>query len=214
MNDDIHTHDIFISYSRKNKDAVLPIKDEMERLGLTCWIDLSDIPCGVESFKKKVIPGIKQTRVAFLFFLSTESQSSEYAMKEINFAKKRANKRVILVRFNDDEMTDEFYFDFQDTDIIDWRVPEQKAKLLRDLCDSIGNQFSDELTNMSSYRLPSRDVHRAISRGIDESCRTRCNQESKGMKMGENVYIITVSAILLGGAYLLAKLFVWWAFER
>jgi len=126
-------HDIFISYSRKNKDAVLSIKDEIEQFGLTCWIDLSDIPCGADSFKKRVIPGIRQTRVAFLFFLSAESQSSEYAMKEINFAKKRAKKRVVLVRFNDDEMTDEFYFDFQDADIIDWRQPEQKAKLLRDL---------------------------------------------------------------------------------
>ncbi len=133
MPDDNSKHDLFISYSRKNKDVVLPIKEEIERMGLTCWIDLSDIPCGVESFKKKVIPGIRQTRVAFLFFLSDESQSSEYATKEINFAKKRAKKRVVLVRFNDDEMTDEFFFDFQDTDIIDWREPEQKAKLLRDL---------------------------------------------------------------------------------
>ena len=139
MNGDNHPHDIFISYSRKNKDAVLPIKDEIEQLGLTCWIDLSDIPCGADSFKKRVIPGIRQTRVAFLFFLSAESQSSEYAMKEINFAKKRAKKRVVLVRFNDDEMTDEFYFDFQDADIIDWRAPEQKEKLLRDLRAWSGN---------------------------------------------------------------------------
>ena len=127
-------HDIFISYSRKNKGLVLPIKEEIERtLGLKCWIDLSDIPCGSENFKKRVIPGIRQTRTAFLFFLTVESQASEYAMKEINFAKKRANKRVILIRINDDDMTDEFAFDFQDADIIDWRQPEQKAKLLRDL---------------------------------------------------------------------------------
>ena len=127
-------HDIFISYSRKNKDVVLPIKEEIERtLGLRCWIDLSDIPCGSENFKRKVIPGIRQTRIAFLFFLSAESQASEFAMKEINFAKKRANKRLILIRINDDDMTDEFAFDFQDTDIIDWRETEQKAKLFRDL---------------------------------------------------------------------------------
>jgi hypothetical protein len=127
-------HDIFISYSRKNKDIVLPIKEEIEHtLGLRCWIDLSDIPCGSENFKRKVIPGIKQTRIAFLFFLTVESQASEYAMKEINFAKKRANKRVILIRISDDDMTDEFAFDFQDADIIDWRLPEQKAKLLCDL---------------------------------------------------------------------------------
>lgn len=139
MIDNNHPHDIFISYSRKNKDIVLPIKDEIERLGLTCWIDLSDIPCGAESFKKQVISGIKQTRIAFLFFLSAESQSSEYAMKEINFAKKAAKKRVILVRFNDDRMTDDFAFDYQDADIIDWRVPEQKEKLLRDLMLWSGN---------------------------------------------------------------------------
>ena len=134
MHENNSPHDIFISYSRKNKDLVFPIKEEIERtLGLRCWIDLSDIPCGSENFKRKVIPGIRQTRIAFLFFLTFESQASEYAMKEINFAGKRANKRLILVRINDDDMTDEFAFDFQDTDIIDWRQPEQKAKLLCDL---------------------------------------------------------------------------------
>ena len=126
--------DIFISYSRKNKDVVLPIKEEIERtLGLKCWIDLSDIPCGSENFIQRVIPGIKQSRVAFLFFLSAESQASEYAMNEIGFARKRAKKRVVLVRINDDSMTDEFFFKYQGADIIDWRQPEQKMKLLRDL---------------------------------------------------------------------------------
>ena len=134
MPDNNSPHDIFISYSRKNKDMVLPIKEVIEQtLGLRCWIDLSDIPCGAENFKKKVIPGIRQTRIAFLFFLSAESQASEYAIKEIGFASKRANKRVVLVRINDDDMTDDFFFDFQNADIIDWRVPEQKEKLLRDL---------------------------------------------------------------------------------
>lgn len=126
-------HDIFISYSRKNKDLVLPIKEEIERtLGLRCWIDLSDIPSGSD-FIKKIIPAIKELRIAFLFFLSAESQMSEYAMNEIEFARNRAKKRVILVRINDDTMTDEFYFKYHGADIIDWRQPEQKMKLLRDL---------------------------------------------------------------------------------
>ncbi len=154
-------HDIFISYSRKNKDLVLPIKEEIERtLGLRCWIDLSDIPCGSENFKRKVIPGIKQTRIAFLFFLTAESQASEYAMKEINFAKKRAKKRLILIRINDDEMTDEFAFDFQDADIIDWRQPEQKAKLLRDL-----RLWADEATEPHSPT--------ATQKPSDESVKTQ-----------------------------------------
>ena len=75
--------------SGKSKyDLVLPIKGEIERtLGLRCWIDLSDIPCGSENFKRNVIPGIRQTRIAFLFFFTVESQMSEYAMKEIGFAR-------------------------------------------------------------------------------------------------------------------------------
>ncbi len=141
MTDKDHPCDLFISYSRKNKDHVLPIKDEIEReLGLTCWVDLSNITCGTENFKSRVIPGIRQTRVAFLFFLSAQSQGSEYAMKEIGFAKKRAQKRVILIRFNDDEMTDDFYFDYQNFDIIDWRAPEQRKKLFRDLKDWAGSE--------------------------------------------------------------------------
>ena len=126
--------DVFISYSRKNIDAVLPVKEEIERtLGLRCWMDLSNIPSGSDDFVDNVIQGIEQARVAFLFILSNESQSSEYAIKEIGFANKFANKRVILIRFNDDGMTKDFFFHYQNADIIDWRVPEQKAKLFRDL---------------------------------------------------------------------------------
>ena len=32
-------HDIFISYSRKNLDAVKPIKEELEALGFSSWMD-------------------------------------------------------------------------------------------------------------------------------------------------------------------------------
>lgn len=161
-------YDIFISYSRKNKNIVLPIKEEIERtLGLRCWIDLSDIPCGSENFKRNVIPGIKQTRVAFLFFLSAESQASEYAIKEIGFASKRANKRVILIRINDDEMTDEFYFDFQNADIIDWRVPEQKKKLLHDLrVNSSGISVTSE-TNSSANVTPNQTTISMVSYGMN-----------------------------------------------
>lgn len=138
-------YDVFISYSRKNKVEIEKIKNEIEeRLKFKCWVDLSDIPCATENFKRKVIPGIKNTRVAFLFFLSKESQASENAMKEINFAKKREQKRVVLIRFNDDDMTDEFFFDYQDADIIDWRVVEQKEKLFRDLKKWGSSEYAGE----------------------------------------------------------------------
>lgn len=132
MNDDKPTHDIFISYSRKNKDAVLLIKGEIERtLGLRCWMDLEGIESGSREFTQDIIDAI-DTSTAFLFFLTTSSQESKWALKEIDYAISE-NKHVVLVRFNSDPMTKRFRFDFGRTDVIDWRVPEQKEKLLRDM---------------------------------------------------------------------------------
>ena len=151
-------HDIFISYSRKNKGLVLPIKEEIERtLGLGCWIDLSDVPCGSENFIENVIPGIRESRIAFLFFLTAESQTSEYAMNEIGFARNRAKKRVILVRINDDSMTDEFFFKYQGADIIDWRQPEQKAKLLDNL-RAWANQVNEPHSSTSPQKPSDESV--------------------------------------------------------
>ena len=126
-------HDIFISYSRRDLSVVKPIKEELERLGFSCWMDLSDIPAGEANYKRRIIPAIRDSRVAFLFFLSAQSQASENALKEIGFAEKQAKKRIVLIQFNDDAMTDDFFYDYQNANIIDWRKPEQKTKLLQDL---------------------------------------------------------------------------------
>ena len=138
MDDNKPTHDIFISYSRKNKDAVLLIKDEIERtLGLKCWMDLEGIESGSREFTQDIIDAI-DTSTAFLFFLSTSSQESKWALKEIDYAI-NGNKRVVLVRFNADPMTKKFRFEFGRTDVIDWRASDQKGKLLRDLRRWSGN---------------------------------------------------------------------------
>lgn len=118
MDDNKPTHDIFISYSRKNKDAVLLIKDEIERtLGLKCWMDLEGIESGSREFTQDIIDAI-DTSTAFLFFLSTSSQESEWALKEIDYAKSE-RKHVVLVKYNSDPMTKKFRFEFGRTDIID-----------------------------------------------------------------------------------------------
>ena len=124
-------NDIFISYSRHDLDAVKPIKEELEAQGFSCWMDLEGIESGSEEFTDHLVAAI-DTSAVLLFFLSDSSQKSEWSLKEIRFAK-RKQKRIVLVRFNDDQMTDSFDFNFGGADIIDWRVPEQKEKLLRDL---------------------------------------------------------------------------------
>ena len=132
MSDSNSPYDVFISYSRKDADAVGAIKDEIERtLGLKCWMDLEGIESGSREFTQDIIDAI-DVSTAFLFFLSRNSQESEWALNEIDYAKSE-RKHVVLVRFNADPMTKKFRFAFGRTDIIDWRDSLQKEKLVRDL---------------------------------------------------------------------------------
>ncbi len=124
-------HDIFISYSRRDLAAVKPIKEELENLGFSCWMDLEGIESGSAEFTRSITNAINESKV-LLFFLSEHSQASEWSMNELRFAKTKA-KRVVLVRINNDALTDSFSFTFGGYDIVDWRIGEQKGKLLRDL---------------------------------------------------------------------------------
>ena len=124
-------HDIFISYSRHDLAEVKTIKESLEAQGLSCWMDLQGIESGSWEFSEHIIAAIDAS-TAILFFLSEHSQISEWALKEIDYAREE-KKHVVLLRFNDDPLTKKFRFDFKRTDIIDWRKPEQKEKLLGDL---------------------------------------------------------------------------------
>ena len=67
-------HDIFISYSRKNLDAIKPIKEELESQGFSCWMDLEGIVSGTRQFSQRIIDAIDDAK-CMLFFLSTDSQA-------------------------------------------------------------------------------------------------------------------------------------------
>ena len=124
-------HDIFISYSRRDLAAVKPIKEELERLGFSCWMDLEGIESGSPEFTEAIAEAIGGS-TSVLFFLSTASQASRWSLNELRVARDEG-KHVVLVRFNEDRMVAKFKLEFGGTDVIDWRIPEQKGKLLRDL---------------------------------------------------------------------------------
>ena len=129
--------DIFVSYSRKDLQIVQKIKEKIETTTSgRCWMDLNGIESGAIQFTSKIVEGIKSCRV-FLFMLSAHSQQSEFALRELNFAYRKAKEdqiKVVIVNIDQCKMTDEFSFMYGQTDTIDWNDSSQCKKLIHDLC--------------------------------------------------------------------------------
>lgn len=128
--------DIFLSYSRRNLQVVRKIKETIEQTTqATCWVDLDGIESGTPKFTKSIINAINSCPI-FLFMLSEESQKSENALKELDFAYKKykeEGKKVVIVYIEKCEQTDEFSFDYGKADTVDWNDVFQREKLFRDL---------------------------------------------------------------------------------
>lgn len=144
-------YDIFISYSRKNLEQVKKFKKEIESsTNTSCWMDLEGIESGTPKFTKAIIHAINACPI-FLFMLSEESQKSENALKELDFAYKKyreEGKKVVIVYIENCKMTDEFIFDYGKADTIDLQDANQCDKLIRDIIkwakDSNGDNIRKE----------------------------------------------------------------------
>jgi len=87
-------HDVFISYSSKDKPIADGICANLEAAGLRCWIAPRDIRPG-EEWPKAITNAISQSRVMVLVF-STSSNSSKDVGREIVLA---ANHDLVIIPF-------------------------------------------------------------------------------------------------------------------
>lgn len=160
-------YDAFISYSRSNLETVKAIKDEIERTtGIKCWMDLEGIESGAPRFTKSIIDGINQCQI-FLFMYSAQSQSSEFALRELNFAGKRC-PHIVIVHIDTSKMNDEFEFLYGLTDAIDWNNLPQREKLIRDVKKWTGD-YRKEM-NVSYDKIDKRKKENSPKRWICYSC--------------------------------------------
>ena len=139
------SEDIFISYSRKDKEDVLRIKEALVDNGFSCWMDLHDVRSDDREFTECIANAIDATRV-FLFFLSRNSQLSPWATNELRAARNEG-KHIIFVGLGDVRMTTKFTLDFGEPDIFNWYEVGPKEKLLHDLADRLGLNVQTLLKN-------------------------------------------------------------------
>lgn len=91
-------HDTFISYSRTDKDSAHRFSEALKRQNLKVWLDIDDIPRGVEWWAE-IRRGIV-TSHAVLFLLSKKSLGSMVCNWELAYAIEQ-NKKIIVIELED-----------------------------------------------------------------------------------------------------------------
>lgn len=146
-NDD-RTAPIFVSYTRSDKEIVLPFIDRLENdLNIRCWIDLEGIETG-EQFEDIIIQAIDSSKVV-LFMLSEKSILSPWTKREVNYAEGK-KKKIIPVVVDGKGLRGWFMFHFGNVDYVDISSQEHYLKLVTNLrswlrIDS-GHEKSDSRT--------------------------------------------------------------------
>lgn len=92
------THDIFISYSTKDKQTADAICHVLEQNGLKCWIAPRNIASG-KNYAQEIMDGLKAAKIVVLVF-SKNSQESEFVNNEIDAAF-RNNKSIISFKIDE-----------------------------------------------------------------------------------------------------------------
>jgi multiple sugar transport system substrate-binding protein len=95
-------HDVFISYSSKDKPIADAICASIEATGIRCWIAPRDIAAG-EDWPTAISNAISASRVMVLLF-SSNSNSSEDVGRELNLA---ASSKLIIIPFKIDDIEPE-----------------------------------------------------------------------------------------------------------
>ena len=91
-------HDVFISYSSKNKVIADALCHYLEEHHIRCWIAPRDIPPG-DSYADQIDSAITNCKV-FVFIFSKDSAESQWCSKEIDIG---LRERIILIPFRIDD---------------------------------------------------------------------------------------------------------------
>ncbi|MRR21614.1 TIR domain-containing protein [bacterium] len=126
-------HDLFISYSHKDKNAADAVCAKMEENGIRCWIAPRDITPGA-AFAEAIIDGIKGARV-FILIYSSNSNHSQQVIKEVDRAVHHG-LAIIPLRLEDIPMSKQLEYYLSDVHWLDALAPPLE-KYISKLCNVV-----------------------------------------------------------------------------
>lgn len=147
-------HDIFISYSSKQKSIADGVCHYLEENGFKCWMAPRDIPVGSD-YGDLIEEAIKTSKVVVLVFSQTAS-ISKWVKGEINVAFTE-DKSILPFRIDETEITGGFRVMLNQMHWIDAfpRYADRLPDLLNSVCGFLGRQpqkVTDDSERMEAER--------------------------------------------------------------
>ncbi len=120
-------HQVFISYSRKDKDVAEHLCDMLKENGIEYWIDKEGIYSS-SNYKELIVDAIEVSK-AVIFISSVNSNASVNVVREIGYAV-NMDKPILPLMLDDAPYAKSIRLDISDIDQIDYKNPAASNKKL------------------------------------------------------------------------------------
>jgi len=140
-------HDVFISYSSKDRKIADAVVNILENHKIKCWIAYRDAEAGGD-YAVSIIKAIKKSKVCVLI-LSNESNNSKHVLNEINSC---VNHEVSILPFKIDEvmMHEAIEYYLGKTHWLEAMTPPLEEHIIK-LADRIKNFIENEHVGKTDY---------------------------------------------------------------
>ncbi|MCX7711819.1 MAG: toll/interleukin-1 receptor domain-containing protein [Clostridia bacterium] len=154
-------HDIFISYSSKDKHIADAVCSALENNKIRCWIAPRDVIPGRE-WGEAIVEAIGQSRIMVLIF-SSAANSSQQVLREVERA---VNKNVIIVPFRIEDVvpTKSMEYFLYSTHWLDALTPDMEAHI-ECLVDTLGKLIPQHQTE-NNRKVPASKAKSPIIKNI------------------------------------------------
>ena len=120
-------HQVFISYSRKDKEAADCLCEILKENGIAYWIDKEGIYSS-SNYKELIVDAIDVSQ-AVIFISSAKSNGSINVIRDVGYAV-NMNKPILPLMLDDAPYAKSIRLDISDIDQIDFRNPMTSSKKL------------------------------------------------------------------------------------
>ncbi len=182
---------IFISYSRKDKDTVESIVSRIEselQKKDCCWIDVDGIESG-QMFWDIIIKAVKKCS-AFLLMASDNSMSSNNVLGEIQIAKNNSKNIVPVIIDKDVLKNDRFLAHFPINNYILADNPDHMSRLIHDLKNWCRLELSEHESVKVEVKSLSADVCLKVLSNLD--CKVLIDCEEKAVALADRLTKISL----------------------